>query len=261
MNKTKAFFRREGDHFVGNDAARGPWSERACHAGPVTGVIAGALEQLLPHKQLARITVRYMRPVPLAGFSVSVSTIFERRVASYTSAKLVDVDGKVCAEAEGLHLVPESIGDTPTADASAPLFSESTLGRFPVQDALHDKPFFGSEIEIAYPPDQDTDPGPTTLWMRAPAIVEGETPSPFQTLCPLADCANGISRNSEFLHVSCVNPDLTIVVHRLPESDWLASRAISFWEPNGVGSTNAILFDERGAIGSALQTLVLRHVD
>ena len=258
---TGAFFRREGDHFIGNDAARGPWSEHACHAGPVTGIIAGALEERFPHKQLARITVRYMRPVPLAGFSVSASTIFERRVASYTSATLVDGDGKVCAEAEGLHLIPESIGEPPTVDASAPSFREATLGEFPVKDALHDKPFFGSEVEIAYPPDEDTDPGPTTLWMRAPAIIEGETPSPFQTLCPLADCGNGISRNSEFLHVSCVNPDLTVVVHRLPDSEWLASRAISFWEPNGIGSTNAILFDERGAIGSALQTLVLRHID
>ncbi len=261
MTKSNAFFRREGDQFVGNDAARGPWSEHACHAGPVTGVIAGELEKLFPHKQLARITVRYMRPVPVAGFAVSSSVIFERRVASYTSATLVDGDGKVCAEAEGLHLIPASIGEPPTVDASAPSFSEATRGEFPVKDAVHDQPFFGSESEIASRPDQDNEPGPTTLWMRAPAIVEGETSSPFQTLCPLADCGNGISRNSEFLHVSCVNPDLTIVIHRLPESDWLASRAISFWEPNGIGSTNAILFDERGAIGSALQTLVLRHIE
>ncbi len=256
-----AFFRREGDHFVGNDAARGPWSEHACHAGPVTGVIAGALEALLPHKQLTRMTVRYLRPVPIAGFTVSASTSFERRVASYTAASLVGSDGKVCAEAEGLHLATTSLDDLPTANLPGPSIDEAVSGAFPVKDALHDKPFFGSEVEIAYPPEEDNSPGPTTIWMRTPAIVEGETPSPFQSLCPLADCANGISRNSEFRDVSCVNPDLTIAIHRLPVSGWLASRSVSFWEPTGIGSTNAILFDERGAIGSALQTLVLRHID
>lgn len=256
----RAFFRYDGERYVGNDAARGPWSEDACHAGPVTGVIAGTLEQLLADKQLTRITVRYTRPVPIAGFSVSASIVADRRVASYTAATLVDDEGKTCAAAEGLHIVPESIGELSTIDVSAPKFSEATPGEFPVKDALHGSTYFGSEVEIAYPPNQDDEPGPTTLWMRAPDIVEGEASSPFQTLCPLADCANGISRHSEFGRVSCVNPDLTIVVHRLPESAWLASRAISFWDPNGIGSTNAILFDKAGPIGSALQSLVLRRL-
>ena len=49
-----------------------------------------------------------------------------------------------------------------------------------------------------------------------------------------------------------------MLLHRLPESEWLASKGISFWEPTGIGSTAATLYDERGAIGAALQSLVIR---
>jgi hypothetical protein len=57
-----------------------------------------------------------------------------------------------------------------------------------------------------------------------------------------------------------VNPDLTISVFRLPESDWIAGKGHSIWQPNGLGLTEATLFDEAGAVGSALQTLVLRSI-
>ena len=57
-----------------------------------------------------------------------------------------------------------------------------------------------------------------------------------------------------------VNPDLTIILHRLPESEWLASSAISFWEPTGIGLSQATLFDEKGPIGVASQTLLVQPV-
>ena len=96
--------------------------------------------------------------------------------------------------------------------------------------------------------------------MRTLPIVDGEAPSPFQSLCPLADCGNGISRNSTFAEATFVNPDLTIAVFRLPESEWLAASARSFWEPTGVGLSQAQLYDTKGAIGFALQTLIVKPV-
>lgn len=252
-----AFFRRDADVYVGNDAARGPWAADACHAGPVTGVIAGELEAVLPDKQLTRITVNYLRPVPVTGFRVAAEVSRDRRTAAYTRAKLFDAESRLCAEAEGLHLKTRDIGPVSPSGIAAPVLSEATPGRFPVMRALHDLPFFGDAVEIAYPPGETTEPGPTTLWMRAPAIVAGEQSSPFQRLCALADCGNGISRNAEFGQVSCINPDLTIAVHRLPASEWLASAAVSFWEPTGLGTTRATLFDTEGPIGTAVQTLVL----
>jgi hypothetical protein len=33
---------------------------------------------------------------------------------------------------------------------------------------------------------------------------------------------------------------------------------VSFWEPNGIGMSQATLFDTRGPVGAALQTLIVR---
>ena len=255
-----AFFRMDGDLIVGNDAARGPWSADACHAGPVTAVLVRALEAVLPGKQLARVTVSFQRPVPITGFRIAASVDRDGRNVATATATLAATDGKVCAQASSLFITAREHGPLPTASLPGPDLREASAGRFPVERAVHGLPFFQSGIEVAYPPGESPEPGPTTLWMRTLPIVEGEAPSPFQSLCPLGDCGNGISRNSTFADATFVNPDLTITAFRLPESEWLAASARSFWEPTGIGLSQAQLYDTKGAIGFALQTLVVNPV-
>jgi hypothetical protein len=253
-----AFFRRQGDVYIGNDAARGPWSAEACHAGPVTGVIAGVAERLVSDKQLVRLTLVFQRPVPIAGFRVEAAIGRTGRAASSSSLTLNDLEGRVCVRAFGMHLAVYPAEDFPTATIPSPVFQEAVRGDFLLKRAAHGLKFFGNSVEVAYPPGDSGKPGPSTSWMRTPAIVDGEQSSPFQSICPIADCGNGISRNSELTDNSFVNSDLTVTVFRAPESDWLASRAVSFWEPNGIGMSQATLFDTRGPVGAALQTLIVR---
>lgn len=261
MKRSKrAFFVRDGDLFVGNDGARGPWSVDACHAGPVTGLIVRALEEAVTDKQLVRVTADYARPVPMSGFRIDAKITRSGRAAATAKATLIDADGKVCATATSLHLVRSSFDNLPTARIAAPRREDATPGKFAVEHTHHDKPFFGDSIEVAYPPGENNDPGPTTLWMKAPPLLDGEEPSPFQSVCPLADCGNGTSRNAELSDATFVNPDLTVALHRLPESDWLASSAVSFWEPAGIGLSRATLFDEKGPVGYALQTLLIQPI-
>ena len=94
--------------------------------------------------------------------------------------------------------------------------------------------------------------------MRTVALLPGEEPSPFQRICPLADCGNAFSRHADPGQVQFINTDLTIALHRDPVGAWLGSRAVSHWQPSGVGLADALLFDERGPVGRALQTLLLR---
>ena len=92
----QAFFRiRDGEWFVGNDGARGPWSADACHAGPVTGLIARALEGTVTDKQLVRITTDYARPIPLSGFRIDTEITRNGRAAATAAATLIDVDGNL----------------------------------------------------------------------------------------------------------------------------------------------------------------------
>ena len=255
----QAFFRiRDGEWFVGNDGARGPWSADACHAGPVTGLIARALERAVTDKQLVRITTDYARPIPLSGFRIDTEITRNGRAAATAAATLIDADGKVCATATSLHLIKSDFEALPTTTEEGPSRRDATPGKFAVERTHHDLPFFGNAIAVAYPPGEDNSPGPTTLWMKTPPLLDDEIPTPFQRICPLADCGNGTSRNAELTDLTFVNPDLTIVLHRLPDSVWLASSAVSFWEPTGIGLSRATLFDEKGPVGSALQTLLIQ---
>ncbi len=260
-NNDKAFFQIDDDWFVGNGAARGPWTEGACHAGPVTALMARAVERIAPDKQLARLTINFQRPVPMAGFRVEAEVQRNGRAATSAVATLRDKDDRICATASSLHLTTHSFKDIPTVSIPHPSIEDATSGKFAVGRPLHGLPFFGSSIEVAYPPDETRAPGPTTMWMRALPIIEGEAPTPFQSLCPLSDCGNGISRNANFSEISFINADITVAVYRLPKSEWLASQAISFWQPSGIGLSQATLFDTFGSVGTALQTLIVKPVE
>lgn len=262
MNKTlrQPFFTTSDDEwFDGNGGARGPWSVDACHGGPVAGLLARALEAAVADKQLVRLTANFLRPVPMSGFRIEVDIIRDGRQAAAAAAKLVDHEGKTCASATSTHIARNDIGTVATANVRTPPRAGSLPGEFCLSDAAHGQDFFPQHIEMEYPPGEDPAPGATTVWLRAPALLIDEKPSPFQDLCPLADCGNGISRNLELDEMSFVNPDLTIAMHRPPQTEWLASRAVSHWQSNGIGLAHATLFDEIGVVGVALQSLVLRR--
>lgn len=255
----QAFFSiDENGWFVGNDGARGPWDADACHAGPVAGLLARATEAAVANKQLVRLTANFVRPIPMGGFRIEIEVTRDGRTATTVAAVLVDRDGKTVATASSLHLIVDNIEQIPEHVAPPPPRKGSQPGVFALQEAAHGMPFFSQAIDIEYPPGENHHPGPTTAWMRAPPLLSDETPSPFQRVCPLADCGNGLSRVMEVDEVSFINPDLTIVLHRLPESIWLASRTESRWERTGIGLAHAVLFDENGSIGIALQSLILR---
>jgi len=96
------------------------------------------------------------------------------------------------------------------------------------------------------------------VWMETIAVLPGEEPSPFQRICPLADCGNAFSRHAEPDRVQFINADLTVALHRDPVGTWMGSRVWSHWQPSGIGLADALLFDDEGPVGRALQTLLLR---
>jgi len=160
----KAFFRANDDWFDGNGASRGPWSADACHAGPVAAIIARALERVVLDKQLTRLTINFRRSIPISGFRVNAEIERAGRSTTTAIATLSDEDDRICATASSLHLVAHSYENLPSASVPRPSFDGAKRGEFAVKRALHGLPFFSSEIEVAYPPGETRDPGPTTLW-------------------------------------------------------------------------------------------------
>ena len=94
--------------------------------------------------------------------------------------------------------------------------------------------------------------------MRQP-LVEGEEPSPLQRLLAVADSGNGVSSTLDHAGYIFINVDLSVHLYRLPVGEWVGLEAITLPEPNGIGLADSALHDERGPIGRALQTLLVRQ--
>jgi hypothetical protein len=250
--------------FVPTDFARGPWDPDACHGGPPTALLARALEQTLPTLRLARLSVELIRPVPMVGFTIETELVKSGRATGATRATIVDADGDARALATGMHVARSPIDLFPAtldnSGVSTPRLADSQPGPFPVGRLRHDLPAFNRSVEVRYPAGEDPGLGSTTAWMRTISPLPAEEPSPFQRICPLADCGNAFSRHADPAQVQFINTDLTIALHRDPVGEWLGSRATSSWQPSGVGLADALLFDDEGVVGRALQTLLIRPV-
>lgn len=249
------------DHewFKPTQHTRGPWHEDHCHAGPPTALIARSVEQLNPAQKLVRLTVNLIRPIPFDGFRVLAEITRQGRMVTTSTAQLVDAENKVCASAIALQMTPQKKHDFPTQNIEYGQHEQAVTGIFPISKTLHDKPAFnGTGVEVKYPAGQNNEPGQTIAWMKTVPLLANEIPTPFQRICPLADCGNAFGRNAEPWDVNFMNPDLTILLHRDPKGEWLGTNSAGYWEDNGIGMADAQLFDETGCVGRALQTLLLR---
>lgn len=266
---TDAFFEAQSDGadwFTPSMHCRGPWHEDHCHAGPPTGLLARAMEQRLPEQQLTRITVALTRPIPFAGFRINTTIIRQGRTVSRVEAQLVSLDGQPVLSADGLFMTPSTTElELPIAIGSRHTESlmgkpeDATPGAFPIQTTLHGLPAFnGAGVETRYPDGENASPGRTRAWLKTVPLFEDETPSAFQAICPLADCGNAFGRLVDPQDVTFMNTDLTVLLHRAPEGQWLGTDSTCYWEPNGIGMSDSQLYDQHGPVGRALQTLLIR---
>jgi hypothetical protein len=256
---TDAYFTtRDGVWFRPTGYTRGPWDAEACHAGPPAALLVRAIENLAGGQQLVRINVELRKPIPMAGFRVQGEVRRPGRSVTFTEAEIFDED-HIYARAFGMHIRRLDAMEVTTAEVKAPRFEDAVAADFPVRPIAHDLLAFPSSLEVRYDPEGSLGQGgPTTMWVRNKVpILAGEQPTPFQMICPLADSGNGISYNDYLDKVSFVNPDLTLTLHREPVGEWFCSRAISHWQPNGIGVADAELFDTDGPVGRAVQSLLL----
>jgi hypothetical protein len=78
------------------------------------------------------------------------------------------------------------------------------------------------------------------------------TSNPQLSGCPVSPAFPNNGCNPNFINV-----DLTVHLHRMPETEWVCLDSVTLPEANGIGIADTRLFDERGAIGRAVQTLLV----
>jgi hypothetical protein len=273
-----SFYVPDGDGFVSTELTRGPWDPGSQHAGPPAALIGREIERVPSDdgpRTMGRITFEILRPVPVAPVRVEAHVVRPGRNVEMVDATLADSSGEQLVRATAWRLRADGV-DVPVeltgaGGAGGAGFLASTLRPGfappgPEQGELRD--FFDTGQDIGYHTAMEyrfvsgafLEPGPATVWMRPRyPLVAGEEPSPLQRVLLVADTGNGASATLDYTGFVFINVDLSVHLHRMPVGEWVCLDAITIPEREGVGITDTALYDERGPIGRAAQTLLVRE--
>lgn len=241
--------------------SRGPWDPGAQHGGAPAALLAGAIERHAGGEgtRMARMTVEFLRPIPISPLALSVETVKSGRSAQLVSASLHHGESEVC-RATGLRIRSDAGATAPVAPpgpAPAPAPPASARPASPPPSGT--RPAFGADaMEIRYLSGDWHEPGPAVAWLRLRTpLVAGEEASPLQRALAAADFGNGISAALDWDSHAFINPDLSVYLDRDPEGEWVCLDAVTRIAADGTGSAESVLRDERGRIGRAVQALLV----
>jgi hypothetical protein len=261
-----SFYEPDGEGFVATEATRGPWDPDAQHAGPPAALIGREIERLGdgrmaggdgPPAQIGRITYEIVRSVPIGPVRVSAEVTRPGRRVELVEAVLTDGEGLELIRARGWRLRKDEVDFEPPRSFPEPP---------PGPDSAETKPFFETGSDVGYHSSMEygftdgafQEPGPATAWLRMRVgLVAGEQPTPLQRLLAAADTGNGISAALDWRRYIFINVDLSVHIHRLPKGEWVCLDAVTLPERTGIGMADTRLFDERGSLGRAVQTLLV----
>ena len=219
---TDAFFLPDDDLLMATEHTRGPWSPTHQHAGPPCAVLARALENCDRRDGFffGRISFDILRPVPSPRFAhaprccaAGAASSWSKRCSRTPRAPNWSWRGgaRRCQSRRfprrssplgGLR-VARRMG--PPSRSSRPAMTSGTTPRWST----------GSSTAASWSPGR---PG-----LDAPRIpfVEGEEPTPLQRVFVVADSGNGVSATLDYRRYMFINTDLTVVLHRLPATEWV----------------------------------------
>ena len=245
----EAFFKRDGESYVPQPAARGPWRTDSLHGRVVIGLLGYELERT--HGGLewmpVRLTVDMYR---LPDFSpiTAVTTV----VRGGKRIKIVDCElisgGKSVARGTAQFLIrgenaPGKTWSPPNWDAPKPdelppppagQFGERMWKMRNVSD------WFGTH-ETAR----------RGAWMaEIRELVEGAPLTPFTRVAAAADFASPLANRHE-TGLGYINTDMTVYLHRMPVGEWIGFEKINHHATDGVAIGECFLHDVEGPIGSA----------
>jgi Thioesterase-like superfamily len=255
-----SFFRRRGDVFEPSELTRGPWDPDSQHAGPPAALLGRAIERVGDGdgNHVGRVTCDILRPVPMTPLTVSASVVRPGRSVELVEASLADEEGAVMRatawrlKTRPVELEPEPPDEPPPhgpADGSPKDFFPTGVD-VGYHTAMEYRFVTGAFLEL----------GPAVVWMRMRhPLVEGEEPTPLQRVLVAADSGNGVSASLDYHRFVFINTDLTVHLHRRPESEWVCLEAATRLDPAGVGMSDTLLWDEHGRIGRTAQTLLVRE--
>lgn len=255
----EAFYESAGEGLVATELTRGPWDPGAQHAGPPAALLGRELERLPDAElfQVGRVTFEILRSVPIGPVAVSARVLRPGRRVQLVEAEL-SVGEEVLMRATAWRLRTAAVELPPGAEAAdqppPPPERGTGAGFFPTAQEHG----YHSAMEVSFLSGSFLEAGPARVWLRMrQPLVDAEQPTPLQRVLIAADVGNGVSSTLDFRRFLFINVELTVHLERLPAGEWVFLDAVTHPRPNGVGTTESVLCDGRGRIGSAQQTLLI----
>ena len=247
-----AFYTYDGARFVATPSTVGPWDPKLQHGSPVAALLASRMAAS-SELRVAHFSMDFLGPVPVAALDVTASLERPGKKIELRSAT-ASVDGKPRVRASAW-LVATSEGRARDAriDEPVPPMPETATSTY-----FENVPRFGygDALEWRFAEGHFAEMGPAAVWSKLRvAIVEGEPVSPLERVLAMIDSANGISAELDVRQFLFVPVNLTVSLMRLPEGEWAGMRAETQIASAGVGTTRARIFDARGTLGHAMQSL------
>jgi Thioesterase-like superfamily len=253
-----------GEKFRATDLARGTWSAAIQHGGPVSALLARALERCEQRDdtRLSRVVIDLLGGVPAEG-DLWIRSQLQRggKQIELVGAEMLapgpDGEPRPVARASGWRLQHQ---DTQAlAHATAPLPRPRSEAKTRNMKPLGWDRNYVHSLEWLWLTEPLSD-GPGESWINPTVdLVTGETMTPLERLFAVADCANGIGSKLDISQWTFLNTDLAVHVFRIPDGEWIGIRAETSYGPDGVGTTIGTLFDEQGAVGAIQQAVLVRR--
>lgn len=243
------------ERFESLPATAGPWTPDAQHGGPPAALLGRAVEGLdeAAGRVVGRFTMELHGPVPVGPLGVRARVVRPGRSVTLVESELFDLGRRRLAASGRAWLFPHAPGP---GDAAGP------PPHRPADGVAHDRPTawhggYLDAIEWRWIEGAVDEPGPGVVWMRPPALVEGEEISPLQRLLACVDSASGASAALDVREWAFLNTELTVHVLRPPVGEWVCLDAVTTFGGGAVGLATAGVHDEKGLVARSSQALLV----
>ena len=248
-----ALYTFEDGFYLPGPLTVGPWSPDAQHGGPVAALLAGAVEDESGERQVVRLTIELLRPVPLTPLALRSQIVRPGRNVELVEADLT-AGHKEVARARALRIRRKKM-DVPVDRSGPPAPHPDQIEPHP-SGAI--RTAFAEAVDLRFAKGGWDETGPVTMWTRLIVpVVEGRSTSPLQRTAAAADFGNGVSRLLDFSTHTFINPDLTVALARVPEGEWILFDVVSRLSEDGFGQAESQIFDSIGPVGRSVQSLLV----